>query len=193
MKIKKLCLSGLISQHLPLSCSQPRPHSPYMYVIRYGRALPPLSLLKSFWMIIDEHKPRCVYRHLNKHKQNVWSMSLAGGTNHSDKDHTRSASYNSCPCTLSSKRINEKRCRPTERYSLELFGPFQAVLYDRQCRVQGLVSLTSRFPFVYVETYTNGNLNDYETKPRTRRCRSYGKLQPGIGQGMSGKSDDCPS
>ena len=47
------------------------------------------------------------------------------------------------------------------------------VLYDRQRRVRGFVSFSSRFPFVYVLTYTNGNLDANKTKPRTQRCRSY--------------------
>ena len=44
------------------------------------------------------------------------------------------------------------------------------ILYHGQRRVRGLVLLASKFPFVYVETYTNGNLDDNKTKPRTRRC-----------------------
>ena len=47
------------------------------------------------------------------------------------------------------------------------------LLYYRQRRVRGFVLLSSRFPFVYVSTYANGNLDANETKPRTRRCRSY--------------------
>ena len=42
--------------------------------------------------------------------------------------------------------------------------------------MRGFLSLSSRFPFVYVEKCTNGNLDAYETKPRTRRCRTYSTL-----------------
>ena len=52
------------------------------------------------------------------------------------------------------------------------------ILYDRKCCVRGLVLLASRFPFVYVETYTNGNRDDNKTEPRTRRCRSYSSGSP---------------
>ena len=47
------------------------------------------------------------------------------------------------------------------------------VLYYGQRRGRGLVFLASKFPFVCVSTYTNGNLDDNRTKPRTWRCRSY--------------------
>ena len=50
------------------------------------------------------------------------------------------------------------------------------ILYVRQRCVRGLVLVASRFPFVYVDIYTNGNLDDNETKPRTRRCRTYSTL-----------------
>ena len=51
-----------------------------------------------------------------------------------------------------------------------LHGPLHYLLCDRQRRVRGLVLLASRFLFVYVETYTNGNFDPNKTKPRTRRC-----------------------
>ena len=39
---------------------------------------------------------------------------------------------------------------------------------NARCARFSFVSI--KFPFVYVETYTNGNLDDNKTKPRTRRC-----------------------
>ena len=47
---------------------------------------------------------------------------------------------------------------------------FCDTLYYGQCRVRGLVLLGSKFPFVHVSTYTNGNFDANKTKPRTRRC-----------------------
>ena len=47
------------------------------------------------------------------------------------------------------------------------------VLYVPRSRVRGLVSLALRFPFVYVKTYTNSNLDDDKTKPRTRDRGTY--------------------
>ena len=52
------------------------------------------------------------------------------------------------------------------------------ILYDRQRCVRGSVSLSSRFLVLYVSTYTNGNLDANETKPRTQRCRSYSTSLP---------------
>ena len=46
----------------------------------------------------------------------------------------------------------------------------QYVLYYKHRYLRGSVSLSSQFPFLYVSTYTNGNLDAHETKPRKYRC-----------------------
>ena len=50
---------------------------------------------------------------------------------------------------------------------------FKHILYVPRSRVRGLVLLALRFPFVFVETYTNSNLDDNKTKPRTRDRGTY--------------------